>query len=67
MIEEPLDLSAIIIQNPEVNSFTALKEIISEYATGEVVLLNFDVKPDYRDTPRDWQWQFEGVFMQPPK
>ncbi|MCP4272242.1 MAG: sulfur relay protein DsrC [Gammaproteobacteria bacterium] len=67
MIEEPLDLSAIIIQNPTVNSFVALKEIISEYATGEVVLLNFDVKPDYRDTPRDWQWQLEGAFMQPPK
>ncbi len=67
MIEEPLDLSAIIIQNPTVNSFSALKEIIGEYATGEVVLLNFDVKPDYRDTPRDWQWQLEGAFMQPPK
>jgi len=66
MIEEPLDLSAIIIQNPDVNSFTALKDIINEYASGEVVLLNFDVKPDYRDTPRDWQWQLEGAFMRPP-
>ncbi len=66
MIEEPLDLSAIIIQNPDVNSFGALKKIIAEYATGEVVLLNFNVKPDYRDTPKDWQWQLEGAFMQPP-
>ncbi len=67
MIKEPLDLSAIIIQNPDVNSFAALKGIVGEYAKGEVVLLNFDVKPDYRDTPRDWQWQLEGVFMRAPE
>lgn len=66
MIEEPLNLSAIIIQNPDVNSFNELKEIINEYASGEVVLLNFDVKPDYRDTPKNWQWQLEGAFMRPP-
>ena len=66
MIEEPLNISAIIIQNPDVNSFSALKEIVAEYASGEVVLLNFDVKPDYRDTPKDWQWQLEGAFMRPP-
>lgn len=66
MIEEPLNLSAIIIQNQHVNSFNELKEIVSEYASGEVVLLNFDVKPDYRDTPKNWQWQLEGVFMRPP-
>lgn len=64
MIEEPLNLSDIIIQNPHVNSFEDLKVILKEYASGEVVLLNFDIKPDYRDTPRDWQWQLEGVFMQ---
>jgi hypothetical protein len=66
MIEEPLDLSAVIIQNPDVNSFEELKRIIHDYAAGEVVLLNFDLKPDYRDTPRDWQWQLEGAFMRPP-
>ncbi len=66
MIEEPLDLSAIIIQNPGVNSFNELKAIINDYAAGEVVLLNFDVKPDYRDTPKNWQWQLEGAFMRPP-
>jgi hypothetical protein len=37
---------------------------MKEYASGEVVLLNFDIKPDYRDTPRNWQWQLEGAFMQ---
>jgi len=66
MIEEPLNLSAIIIQNPDVNSFQELKNMIHEYAAGEVVLLNFDVKPDYRDTPKDWQWQLEGAFMRAP-
>lgn len=57
-----LNISDIIIRNPEVNSFNALKAIIHEYASGQVVFLNFDVKPDYRDTPRDWQWQLEESF-----
>ena len=64
MIEEPLNLSDIIIQNPQINSFEELKELMKEYASGEVVLLNFDIKPDFRDTPKNWQWQLEGAFMQ---
>jgi len=64
MIEEPLKLSDVIIQNPDINSFEALKALMKDYASGEVVLLNFDIKPDFRDTPRNWQWQLEGAFMQ---
>lgn len=64
MIEEPLKLSDIIIQNPGISSFEELKGLMKEYASGDVVLLNFDIKPDYRDTPRNWQWQLEGAFMQ---
>ena len=64
MIEEPLKLSDMIIQNPQINSFEDLKVIMKDYASGEAVLLNFDIKPDYRDTPKNWQWQLEGAFMQ---
>ncbi len=27
-----------------------------------MIFLNFDVKPDYRDTPRNWQWKLEVAF-----
>jgi hypothetical protein len=55
-------LSDIIIQHPEINSFGALLEAVGGITSDDVLFLNFDVKPDYRDTPRNWQWQLEAVF-----
>jgi len=52
-------LSDIIIQNPEINSFPALLEAIRNMTSDDMLYLNFDVKPDYRDTPRNWQWKIE--------
>jgi hypothetical protein len=26
------------------------------------MFLQFDVKPDFRDTPKNWQWQLEAAF-----
>jgi len=55
-------ISDIIIQHPEINSFQALLEAVRGISSNEMLFLNFDVKPDFRDTPRDWQWQLEGAF-----
>jgi hypothetical protein len=55
-------LSDIIIQNPQINSFNELLEAVRGIASDDVLFLNFDVKPDYRDTPRDWQWRLETDF-----
>jgi hypothetical protein len=33
----------------------------------DMMYLNFDVKPDYRDTPRNWEWKLESVFGEGPK
>ena len=55
-------LSDIIIQNPEINSFPELIEAIRAMTSEHMLYLNFDVKPDYRDTPRNWQWQMEKAF-----
>ena len=57
-----LKLSDIIIQNPEINSFQELKEAIRTITSDDMLFLDFDVKPDYRNTPRNWQWQLETVF-----
>lgn len=57
-----IDISDIIIQHPEINSFGELLEAVRGITSDEVLFLNVDLKPDYRDTPRDWQWQLEGAF-----
>jgi len=55
-------LSDIIIQPPEINSFNELMAAVRGITSDDVLFLNFDVKPDYRDTPRNWQWRLETVF-----
>lgn len=55
-------LSDIIIQHPGINSFPELMEAVRLMSSEHMMYLNFDVKPDYRDTPRDWQWKLETVF-----
>ncbi len=55
-------ISDIIIQHPEINSFAELLAAVRHITSDDMLFLEFDVKPDYRDTPRDWQWQLEGAF-----
>jgi hypothetical protein len=55
-------LSDIIIQNPQINSFDELLETVRAISSEDMLFLNFDVKPDYRDTPRNWQWRLEAAF-----
>jgi len=56
-------ISDIIIQHPEINSFNELLEAVRGITSDDMLFLDFDVKPDFRDTPRDWQWQLEGAFI----
>lgn len=55
-------LSDLIIQHPEVTSFDALKRLVVAVARGDERFLEFDVKPDYRDTPRNWELKLETAF-----
>jgi len=55
-------LSDIIIQNPDVNSFGELLGKVRAMTSENMIFLNFDVKPDYRDTPRNWEWKLESAF-----
>jgi len=56
-------ISDIIIQHPEINSFIELLDAVRGITSDNMLFLEFDVKPDFRDTPRDWQWQLEGAFV----
>jgi hypothetical protein len=55
-------LSDIIIQHPEVNSFPELLDKVRAMTSEHMIFLNLDVKPDYRDTPRNWEWKLEAAF-----
>ena len=57
-------LSDIIIQHPEINSFPELLEKVKAMTSEHMIFLNFDVKPDDRDTPRNWEWKLEAAFGQ---
>lgn len=55
-------LSDLIIQHPEVDSFGKLEHLVAHAAESGQMFIEFDVKPDYRDTPKKWQWRLEAVF-----
>lgn len=55
-------LSDLIISYPDVDSFADLTELVRHAAGAGYMHLEFDIKPDYRDTPRNWQWVLETAF-----
>ncbi len=55
-------LSDLIIQHPEVNSFKKLENLVAHAGESGQMFLEFDIKPDYRDTPKKWEWRLEAVF-----
>jgi len=56
-------LSDLIIGNPEVTSFKELQQLVQHAGESGQMFLEFDVKPDYRDTPKkNWQWILEADF-----
>jgi len=60
-------ISDIIIQHPEINSFDELMDAVRNITSNDMLFLDFDVKPDYRDTPRNRKWQLEGAFVGGPR
>jgi hypothetical protein len=56
-------LSDIIISNPQMGNFEELKQLIATAAQNGVLQIDMDIKPDYRNTPRNWAWVLEDVFI----
>jgi hypothetical protein len=55
-------VSELLIANPKMTSFTELEEAVVQAArTGEIHLY-MDIKPEFPDTPRDWEVQLELAF-----
>jgi len=55
-------LSDLIISNPEVTTFPGLVLLVSLAGDAGEMFVEMDVKPDYRDTPKKWQWILEAAF-----
>ncbi len=55
-------LSDLIIYHPEVQSFDELLKLVAKKGEEGERFLEFDVKPDYRDTPRKWAIMLETSF-----
>lgn len=55
-------VSDLIIQHPEVQSFEDLKRLVAAAAASGYRFLQFDVKPEFVDTPRNWDLALEAVF-----
>ncbi len=55
-------LSDLIIQHPDVKTFDELERLVANAGESGQMFLEFDLKPDYRDTPRKWEWRLEAAF-----
>ena len=55
-------LSQIIIQNHDVVTFAELLLVVNAMGEEGMILMEFDLKPDFPDTPRDWETRLEIAF-----
>ena len=56
-----LYLSEVLMQNPDMDSFEELLLQVRDRAQGEIHL-KIDIKPNFADTPADWEDKIEGAF-----
>ena len=55
-------LSELLIQNPGLESFDQLMQEIGRQAQQGEIHLKIDIKPNYPDTPSNWEDKVEGAF-----
>lgn len=55
-------VSDLIIGHPEVRTFEDLKQLVAASAKAGYRFLQFDIKPEFVDTPRNWDLALEAVF-----
>lgn len=55
-------LSEVMLRGQDIESFEQLKEELQKCARGGEMFFQMDVKPEYPDTPKDWQDRLEAAF-----
>lgn len=58
-----LYLSEILIQNHDIESFEELLGVVTQRAQGGEIFFRIDVKPQFGDTPANWEDRLEGAFV----
>jgi hypothetical protein len=56
-----LYLSEVLLQSPELETFEQLLVVVKERSKSEM-FFKIDVKPQYADTPEDWEDRLEAAF-----
>ncbi len=56
-----LYLSEVLMQNPQVETFEQLVAVVRERSRTEM-FFRIDVKPQFADTPADWEDRLEAAF-----
>jgi len=62
MSNDVLKLSHILISNHDLENFQELLELIQVFAQRGERFLQFDVKPEFPDTPENWEDRLEAAF-----
>jgi len=55
-------LSEVLIQNPDMKDFDELKTELKKRAADGELFFRMDVKPQFFDTPADWEDKLEAAF-----
>ena len=56
------NLSDLIISHREITSYFELEQLVEAAGKDGMMVLHMDLKPDFQDTPRDWQKRLELAF-----
>lgn len=60
-----LNLSEVLIQNQQLESFDELVNMIRKKALDGEIHFRIEVKPPFPDTPEDWEDRLEMAFYEP--
>ena len=55
-------LSEILLQHHELETFEELEQLIREQGQRGELFFRMDVKPQFEDTPEDWEDRLEAAF-----
>jgi hypothetical protein len=55
-------LSEVLLQQHGLDSFEALRQVVSERAQAGEMHFRMDVRPPFPDTPEDWEDRLEAAF-----
>ncbi len=60
-------VSELLIANPRMHSFAELEDAVVEAARAGEIHLFMDIKPEFPDTPRNWETELELAFYRAEK